>query len=321
MRISDIKIDKDFKDCLPELSTEEYTNLDKSIAKYGVNSPLIIWKGFLVDGHNRLAICKAHGMVEVPVKEISVDTKESAIEWILSNQLSRRNLTDYQRNVIALKYKEIIQAKMKERMSNGGGDRKSENRKIGVDQKNNPDYEKTSTRKELAKIAGTNESSIQKTELILAKGTDDQKERAMRGGKGNSLSAISKEISHKDEPQRECCKCGCVFPISKMNKANGFNSYICKPCDRIRSKSRKKNSKSNDSINATIERMKSGKSAPYTRNDVYRELVYAADGLVESWTAIIQEHRDIVDADESVVGDAIMYLSKKFKEGNINVKL
>lgn len=53
-----------------------------------------------------------------------------------------------------LKMLSVIAEQMKERMSGGGGDKKSEKAKIGYDQMNHPDFKNTTKRKELAKIAG-----------------------------------------------------------------------------------------------------------------------------------------------------------------------
>lgn len=49
--------------------------------------------------------------------------------WIISTQLGRRNLTDFQRNEIALKYEAVIAARMRERMSDMG--------KVGAEMTNN----------------------------------------------------------------------------------------------------------------------------------------------------------------------------------------
>lgn len=46
------------------------------------------------------------------------------------------------------------------------------------------DSKPTTTRKELAGIAGTSEASIQRTKTILDKGTPEQIKRAENGGKG-----------------------------------------------------------------------------------------------------------------------------------------
>ena len=65
--------------------------------------------------------------------------------------------------------KAVIAKRMKERMSEGGGDRKREEKKIGYDQMDNPDFRPTTKRAELAKIARTSQGSIQRTKLILEK--------------------------------------------------------------------------------------------------------------------------------------------------------
>lgn len=125
------------------------------------------------------------------------------MEWILRNQLGRRNLTDFQRNRIALKYESVISERMKKRMSEGGGDRKSEKKKIGYVQMVNPDFKPTSKRAELAKIAGTSQGSIQRTKLILNKGTSEQIKRAEKGGKIYSPVFGRKDMDKYPEPSRE----------------------------------------------------------------------------------------------------------------------
>lgn len=102
--------------------------------------------------------------------------RAAVIEWMLRNQLGRRNLNDFQRNEIALKYQEVIAKQMKERMklSEGRGKKRD-------DQKNRPFSEPSTQRKEMAKIAGTSEGSIQRSKLILEKGTQEQIDRARKG--------------------------------------------------------------------------------------------------------------------------------------------
>lgn len=83
----------------------------------------------------------------------------------------------------ALKNEVVIAKRMKERQSAAGGDKRSVNAKnIASDHLVNSD--KTTKRAELAKIAGTSQGSIQRTKLILDKGTPEQIERAEKGGKG-----------------------------------------------------------------------------------------------------------------------------------------
>lgn len=91
---------------------------------------------------------------------------------MLGIQLSRRNLTDFQRNKIALKYEEVIAKRMRERQSAAGGDKRSNYAKENaVDQMVRSD--KTTKKAELAKIAGTSQGSIQRTKYILDNGTPE----------------------------------------------------------------------------------------------------------------------------------------------------
>lgn len=116
----DLKIDTDFENCLPMLSKEEYNDLKKNICKDGILSPILVWNRTIVDGHNRYKICKAHRIENIPIKEMTFSDKDEAVLWILTNQLGRRNLTDFQRNKVALKYEEVIAEQMKQKQVESG---------------------------------------------------------------------------------------------------------------------------------------------------------------------------------------------------------
>jgi hypothetical protein len=61
---------------------------------------LATWRGTLLDGHNRLAICNRHG-ISYDTAEIELPDRESAKLWIEENQIGRRNLTTDQRGALA----------------------------------------------------------------------------------------------------------------------------------------------------------------------------------------------------------------------------
>ena len=90
-----LNVDIDFKNILPPLSTQEYMELEKSIKEKGVLSPILVWNSYIVDGHNRYEICTTNRIDNFPGKEVEVNNKEEVLEWILSHQLGRRNLTDF----------------------------------------------------------------------------------------------------------------------------------------------------------------------------------------------------------------------------------
>ena len=88
----------------------------------------------------------------------------------MQNQLGRRNLTDFQKNEIALRYEDVIAKRMKERQSEYYGNQYSSKVDLGSNGQKSK-MEHTTRRAELAKIAGTSQGSIQRSKLIFEKGT------------------------------------------------------------------------------------------------------------------------------------------------------
>ena len=94
-----IIIDKEIKDRLWLLEETEYENLKQSLIKDGCREPLIIWGNILIDGHNRYKICKGFN-IEFKTIQKHFNSKNEALRWIDTNQLSRRNLLDWQRTIL-----------------------------------------------------------------------------------------------------------------------------------------------------------------------------------------------------------------------------
>jgi len=89
-----IKIDKDFKNLIPPLSPAEFNQLEENLlSEKRCREAILIWKGFVIDGHNRLAICQKH---KIPYKfaKLHFASKVDAMIWITEHQLGRRNLSD-----------------------------------------------------------------------------------------------------------------------------------------------------------------------------------------------------------------------------------
>ncbi|MCL2807362.1 MAG: hypothetical protein FWD27_04255 [Coriobacteriia bacterium] len=90
-------IDPEFRDLLPPLSPESYAALEASLLEHGVRDSLVVWRGhnILVDGHNRYGIAIQHGL-SFNVVEVEFDSREAVLIFIVSNQISRRNLPPLQ---------------------------------------------------------------------------------------------------------------------------------------------------------------------------------------------------------------------------------
>ena len=93
--MKDIMIDEEFRDLLPALDIDTYARLEQNIIQYGCLFPLVLWNGILVDGYHRLRICTTH---DIPFETIEQDfaSRDEAVIWIISNQISRRNLAPMQ---------------------------------------------------------------------------------------------------------------------------------------------------------------------------------------------------------------------------------
>jgi len=93
----EIIIDEEFKSLCPPLSEDEFNQLMANILSDGCRDPLVIWKeeGILLDGHHRHSICLEN---DIPFRtvEISLLNRDTAKDWIIRNQLGRRNLTPTQ---------------------------------------------------------------------------------------------------------------------------------------------------------------------------------------------------------------------------------
>lgn len=301
----ELKIDTDFENCLPMLSKEEYNELEKNICKTGVLSPILIWNGTIVDGHNRYKICKAHRIENIPTKEMTFSDKDEAILWILRNQLGRRNLTDFQRNKVALKYEEVIAEQMKQKQVESGIAYGKGGK--GVDQMNHTFADKTSKRKELAKIAGTSEGSIQRSKLILEKGTPEQIERAEKGGRGNSMSAIVKEIEmeQKGVETRKCSKCGRILPVTEFYPHHPNNCKRCHSSSKavrdIKGNVLEISQELRNMTEADIvgDLYDTNKVIEYTDDDLKEELVALIDRFKWSAQNCLKIHMELISNEES----------------------
>src|SRR5262249_19329813 len=97
---SDVRIDPEFASLLPPLTREEARRLKENLLADGFcHDSLVVWKehDLLLGGHHRLPILKEHG-IPFDVVEIDLPDREAAKNWIIKDQLGKRNLTPAQRD-------------------------------------------------------------------------------------------------------------------------------------------------------------------------------------------------------------------------------
>jgi len=102
-----IRVDENIRRALLPLREEEYQLLEQSVLTDGIRDPLVVWNRdgeyVLIDGHHRYRLAQKHGLdYSVVVMEFPDETH--AVQWVLRNQLARRNLTDEQRTLVLGRY-------------------------------------------------------------------------------------------------------------------------------------------------------------------------------------------------------------------------
>lgn len=151
-----ITIDPEFSSLIPPLSPDELTALDTSLLTEGCRDALVTWRGVLIDGHNRYALCLSHDIPFTTI-ERDFDSREDVMLWMISNQLARRNITTFARSELALKSKAVIAAKAKTQQGT----------RTDILLTSTESLKPINTRKELSDSSGASQDAIYKSEIIL----------------------------------------------------------------------------------------------------------------------------------------------------------
>ena len=116
IEVKQIEINQELKKLIQPLSTEEFNILEQSIINDGCRDSIILWNTTLVDGHNRFDICNKHN---IPFNTIQMEFEniEYVKEWIILNQFGRRNISLYERALLANILKDIEQARFTEKQN------------------------------------------------------------------------------------------------------------------------------------------------------------------------------------------------------------
>ena len=109
-----ITINEDFAKLIPPLTEDEYSRLEQTILEEGCRDALILWGDILIDGHNRYRICTEHN-IPYETRQLEFENREEVLLWIMRNQLSRRNLNDFQRIELVRRCEDAVKAQAKAR--------------------------------------------------------------------------------------------------------------------------------------------------------------------------------------------------------------
>ena len=91
----EIIIDEEFQFLLPSLDKDTFALLEENILENGIRDPIVLWGNIIIDGHNRYSIAMKHE-ISFNTLNMEFDSRDDAVIWIISTQVSRRNLTPIQ---------------------------------------------------------------------------------------------------------------------------------------------------------------------------------------------------------------------------------
>lgn len=193
-----IVIDNEFRALIPPLSAEERAQLEANILADGCRDPLVTWGEVLIDGHNRHEICTKHGL-QFDVVEHEFSSRDDAIEWIINNQFGRRNLSDYQRGVLALRMKPIMEkrAEAKRLETQGRPEKLSQISDAVI----SPASEKFRADEAVSELANVSRDTIRKIERIEEVAAPEVKAIAAAGDV--SINLASQFVELPQEVQQE----------------------------------------------------------------------------------------------------------------------
>ena len=187
-----IKIKEEFKSLIPALTKEEFKQLEQNCLDEGIREKILLWNGFIIDGHNRYEISLKWDL-EIQTETKHFKDEEAVKEWMILNQFGRRNLSNYQRSVLALQLEEVFSKKAKENQLS------SLKKGVSVPQIS-AKREPIETRKELSKVANVSHDTIAKVKKIQEKATEEVKAKLSTGEV--SINAAYQEIK-KEEKKEE----------------------------------------------------------------------------------------------------------------------
>jgi hypothetical protein len=195
-----MQIKDEFKKLIPALTAEEFKQLEQNCLAEGIREKIITWNGFIIDGHNRFEIATRWNLDYQSESKRFKDENEVK-EWMIHNQFGRRNLSNYQRSVLALELESVFSARAKE---------KELARKTTFVKSQKSNLETVNTNKELSNVSGVGQQTIARVKVIEAKASQEVKAKLSTGevSINQAYKDIKKEekqiqIAEKKEEQKQ----------------------------------------------------------------------------------------------------------------------
>lgn len=326
--MSEFIIDTEYQSLIPPLTDDERERLEKSILDEGVREPITVWDGTVIDGHNRYAICQEHGL-ECPSREREFASRDAAKIWIIENQFGRRNLSKYDRGVLALELKPLYAAEAKRRQATStGGMHPQLSKKFS-------EAEPGRTDEKLAELAGMSHTTLRKVEAIeteAEKGNPVAVEARseLQSGEKKSIHGAYVQVFGKPKPRKPeekvnadgrplCVMCG--ESIAEGEEHSSARPFVHKKCEQEYQRDWEKDKRKQDGARRDASYDLENNVAVFDLESLTMELTSIVENMrsaMESSIAINEEMGVVLDGQSKerlkAAADAMLEAANEIKE-------
>ncbi|MEG1679757.1 MAG: plasmid replication/partition related protein [Stenotrophomonas sp.] len=204
----DIIVNEELKAYIDPLTQDEHDALERSLLAEGCRDALVLWGDVLIDGHNRYGICSKHGIAFNTVQNTRFKSMDDVHLWMIEQHLGRRSVSDYQRGVLALRKRDILETRRRSEQEQLRRESEGEAAPSAAADSDSPPWDPAPklSKADLAREAKLSPSQVTMIEKIHDHATAEVIE-AMRVG-AISLSAAATVASLPEDEQRAAARGG-----------------------------------------------------------------------------------------------------------------
>lgn len=170
-----LKINEEYSKLIPKHNAEDYASLEASIIGHhgAFESIKINCRDEILDGHTRYDICTKYGL-GFTTEAVDLPTELDEKIYVIEANLQRRQLNDFQRVELYLVLEPLLAEKAKEQQGR-------RNDLTFVSNETNVEFKPINTLGVIAKKSGISRATAARVKCILAKGSEELKQRARAG--------------------------------------------------------------------------------------------------------------------------------------------
>lgn len=201
----DIVVNEELKAYIDPLTPDEHASLERSILAEGCRDALVLWGDVLVDGHNRYGICQKHGLPFNTVQNTQFQSMQDVYLWMIDQHLGRRSVSDFQRGVLALRKRDILEHRKLEKahpvpaQADEGEAPAVSNADEAFSPVDAAELEKVATREAIAKAARLSSSQVAQIEKIQKSAAPALVEALKAGDISINAAAVVASLPHEEQ--------------------------------------------------------------------------------------------------------------------------